>query len=377
MVDTYCCEKMPLNIIIMIMLYLALAHPINAACAPVHNKKKGGGCSEIFMCYVEHLWLINGRFYADGAQETIDVGHNIQTTIHSLRDAPQPVVAMESWKGMLSVIYHRQYPKCYAHLLRDNLSHDLYAFRRFHQDTWDLETVRQNMRLLYLDGEATTHPGYRIHSSFPPWEKRASDLPNMYFERAVVGDGGFFPPCEKAGRHYFSPNDWLNYGRFIAHAMLGPQLPKQDPSLVWLVNRNRDEPRQMSGAEKLSIQLNSMGFKVITTRPSEFKEWSDQIRLARQASVIIGPHGSNLANIILSNATGVLEFLSRELLSNWYAQQSQLQGVRWFSFPTSYDLVQGHPAAEGSDVAPLLRRVLSGSVPKCHIHGGGGFQMCH
>ena len=40
--DTYCCEKMPLNIIIMIMLYLALAHPINAACAPVHNKKKGG-----------------------------------------------------------------------------------------------------------------------------------------------------------------------------------------------------------------------------------------------------------------------------------------------------------------------------------------------
>ena len=349
----------------------------DSACAPQRHT----GCAEKFMCYVEHLWFMDGKFYADGPTETIDVGHSVQMTIHSLRYAQRPVHALESWKGVLSVIRHRIYPNNFAHMLRDSISHDLYAFRRFHTKTWDLQTVRQNLRMLYLDGKTTSHPGYRMHSAFPPWEKSTHELPNnLYFEHAVLGDGGVLPPCNmRLPVHFFSPVDWHHFAEFIARATLG-NLPARKPSLVWLANRDRGESRQMPGGEALAVELNRMGFNVVSTRPSELRDWHEQVKLARQASVLIGPHGSNMANMILmGNATGVLEFLSHELLSGWYAQQSVYQGVRWFSYPNSYAAVKGPPLmiSNVSEVAMVLRQILDGRyTPRCTQDFFHTYQIC-
>ena len=353
-----------------------------------------------FMCYVERLWLIEGQFYAESLKTTksgsvdslpfeFSVGQESKVTIHKLDSSRHFLIqASEIWKGVLTVIHHRIYPLNYAHMLRDTLPHDLFAFRRFHTETWNVQTIRQNLRMLYLDGVKTQHPGYRIHSEFAPWERSPQELGvNMYFERAVIGHWGSLP-LDSCRSHYFSPHDWDQYSDFIALATLG-FVPKRDPALVWLANRNKDEGRQLPQGEELAVQLNRANFSIVSTRPNELPSWNDQIRLAKQASVIMGPHGSNLANIIIagSNATTVLELLSHELLSGWYYQQCVYQGSRWLSYPTAMASVQGQAMANAENIAPILRKIFlnnhdnnNGSVqhenPVCQYDFFEKYQIC-
>ena len=375
---------------------LIIANEVSSECIqpPVVD-----GCpllSVQFMCYVEHLWLIDGQFYAESLKTTksgslrdsVDslpfefrVGQESKVSIRPLDSSRHFLIqASEVWKGVLTVIHHRIYPHNYAHMLRDTLPHDLFAFRRFHTETWNVQTIRQNLRMLYLDGEKTQHPGYRIHSEFAPWERSQQELGfNMYFERAVIGHWGALP-LDGCKRHYFSPNDWDQYSDFIARATLG-FVPRRDPALVWLANRNRDEGRQMTRGEELAVQLKRANFTIVTTRPSELPAWVDQIRLAKQASVIMGPHGSNLANIIIagSNAT-VLELLSHELLSGWYYQQCEYQGSRWVSYPTNIESVCGQATANADDIAPILRKIFrnneDGRRPVCQNGFFDQYQIC-
>ena len=335
------------------------------------------------LCFFEGLWLIDGQFFAPrsslpASEVHLHEGHAGDLIIRAMDPRRHARMhAQETWAGVLSVIHHRIFPHCYAHMLRDTLPQDLYAFRRFQQATWDVPTVRQNLRALYLDGQTTTHPLYRIHSHFPPWERTQTSIThNMYFERAVVGHWGYLP-LDRCQSHFFSPDDWDAYAGFIARAALPLPLPERDPALVWIANRNRGETREFPGGETLAIDLTRLGFRVITTRPAEIPAWEDQLRLARQASVILGPHGSNLANAILAgrNVT-VLELLARERLSGWYYQQCVYQGARWVSYP---DHPPAHlSVANASALAPLLRRLLQSPhwTPACRYGFYGPFQIC-
>ena len=320
-----------------------------------------------YMCYVEHLWLIDGEFYVESLNDAeltlpfiIDEFSEGKIKLNALDTSRHlPLQASEIWDGELTVIHHRIYPHCYAHMLRDTLAHDLFAFRRFHTQTWDVPTIRQNMRMLYLDGQKTTHEGYRIHSNFPPWEYEQHSLGvNIYFRKAVLGHWGALP-LDTCHNHYFSPSDWDAFSGFIAQATLGHAIPERDPALVWLVNRDRGESRELVTGENLALELDRHGIKIVTTRPSEIASWRDQVRLARRASVIIGPHGSNLANVIIAGSSAsVLELISHELFSSWYAQQCVYQGSRWFSYPKELDLVLTNPIANASAISEMLSLIL-------------------
>jgi hypothetical protein len=367
----------------MLLLLLVLAIPSAAAqCIP----PPPGSCPqrhEQFICHVEGLWLVNGQFYALDLQAfplpyTVPE-HHTGRSITILR-APYVLHATEIWKGGLTVIHHRIYPHAYAHMMRDTLPQDLFAFRRFHTATWDPAVIRPQLRALYLDGETTTHEGYRVHSDHPPWERTVESLQgtSMYFERAVVGHFGELP-VDSCNHHFFSPADWQGYSDFLALATLG-RLPGRNPLAVWLANRNPGADRELVNGDDLARALPG---DVMTDRPGTLARWKDQILLARTAAVIVGPHGANLANVVAAGTNvSVVEIQVREFLSGWYAQQCGYQGARWFS---SHTRVEDVPAGEGggrvsADVELVATRVraamLGREAPVCAFEFTAAVQMC-
>ena len=330
-----------------------LPRPVNPGCNPVGDPR--------YICYIEHLWLIDGRFYAADVRAeplVLEEDHtDSRLIVHPL--SCRTANAAELWRGGLTVIHHRIFPHNYAHAIRDTLPHDLFAFRRFHTETWDASTIRQNLRLFYVDGVHTKHAVYRVHSQYPPLERAPHDTGgvNMYFERAVLGHWGSLP-LDTCHSHFWSPSDWDQYGRFIAQSVIGA-VPAREISLIWIVNRGRGETRELEGGETLAQDLEQQyGLQVIHTRPDV--PWTEQIRLARRASIIMGPHGSNLANAILAGPNAsVVELLDRKHnMGTWYYQQCVYQGSRWVSFPNRSEDVPDFAAADAETIAPQLRLLL-------------------
>ena len=136
-------------------------------------------------------------------------------------------------------------------------------------------------------------------------------------------------------------------------------VPAREISLIWIVNRGRGETRELEGGETLAQDLEQQyGLQVIHTRPDV--PWTEQIRLARRASIIMGPHGSNLANAILAGPNAsVVELLDRKHnMGTWYYQQCVYQGSRWVSFPNRSEDVPDFAAADAETIAPQLRLLL-------------------
>lgn len=331
------------------------------------------------ICHIENLWLLGGKFYTSSSFEplpyTLTEHHAGTITIHR---APYVLRATEMWQGGLTVIHHRIFPHAYAHMMRDTIPQDLFAFRRFHTRTWDPDVIRPQLRLLYLDGQTTTHEGYRIHSDHPPWERTPDSLPDMFFARAVVGHFGH-APVDECNHHFFTPDDWQGYSDFLAQATLG-RLPPRNPSAVWLANRNRGADRELLNADDLARALPG---EILDHRPGDL-QWRNQILLARTAAVIVGPHGANLANIVAAGTNvSVVEILIGEFASGWYAQQCAYQGARWFS---SHDRVDAIPFTEPegrgrcrADVPVVVKRVaaaLGDRVPHCQFPFTAKVQVC-
>ena len=345
-----------------------------------------GSCpsrQEQFICHVEGLWLVEGKFYASKLETPTNAlpytltEHNTGEAI-TIHQAPYVMHATDMWKGGLAVIHHRIYPHAYAHMMRDTLPQDLYAFRRFHTATWDPAVIRPRLRALYLDGVVTTHEGYRVHSDFPPWEKTTNQLPaSMYFEHAVLGHFGELPVNE-CNHHFFAPADWQGYSNFLALATLG-YLPTRNPSVVWLANRNPGADRELVNGNDVARALPG---NVITDRPGTLA-WRDQIRLARTATVIVGPHGANLANVLAAGTNvSVVEIQVRDFLSSWYAQQCSYQGARWFSshYPRAEDVPFGEGGgrvrADAELIAARVRRAQLEGRPSCAFAFTATVQMC-
>ena len=254
-------------------------------------------------------------------------------------------------------------------MMRDTLPQDLYAFRRFHTTTWNASFIRNHMRVLYLDGQTTTLPGYRVHSVHAPWEFSLEQLPNMFFENAVLGHFGTLP-IDICNHHYFTPSEWSGYSDFLAQA-LDIDTNKNDNALVWFANRDEGSNRGKLADELLqNVRTNIVAMDttiLVKIEPPGQMEWRDQIRLARSSRVIVGPHGANLVNIVASGGNvSIVEIVTGSSTSSWYAQQCAYQGMRWFSTQNNVD-----------SIVTSIRKALDPSyTPTCHYAFTEPIQMC-
>lgn len=226
------------------------------------------------------------------------------------------------------VIHPRIYPHNFAHSVRDTLSYDVYAFRRFCRQTWDPNVIAPNLRVVYIDGQKTASEVYAIHTDHPVIEGDLSTWTGLrVVENAVVGH---LCAC---WTHYFSPQDWHAFSDFIAIRLLG-HVPPRDPAGVWLANRNPGHEREWLNAEQdIAPLLEAQGFNVFTQKPG-LLSLAEQSRAAKQASFIVGPHGSNLVSMILAgHGVAVAEIIASDFPSWWYAQQAVFQAARWVCYP--------------------------------------------
>ena len=74
---------------------------------------------------------------------------------------------------------------------------------------------------------------------------------------------------------------------------------------------------------------------------------------------MFGPHGSKLADVIIAGSSAtVIELISHDLFSSWYAQQCVHQSSSWLSYPGEFDLVRLIPTANASAIVKVLSVIL-------------------
>lgn len=249
--------------------------------------------------------------------------------IHELDLSPADIASAVAVKGF-HVAHSRIFPHNHAHALRDTMSYDLFAFRTFCKETWNASYIASNLHLLYLDGHQAKSRVYFVHSDNKVMQDNLKLWKNVHvFENVVIGRVGVPSPS----RHFFSADDWNSMSEFISMRVLG-YIPVRDRSLIWIANRDAGSSREWLDAESAaSFMVENLGFNVSTTKPGT-ASLEEQVMLARKSSLIVGPHGSNLASMVLAGRdVSVLEILASDFLSWWYAQQAIFQSCRWASYP--------------------------------------------
>jgi hypothetical protein len=257
----------------------------------------------------------------------IDMPHAAPVQIHPLIANDSYIASAKRVNGF-HVLHSRVYPHNFAHSIRDTLSYDLYAFRRFCTDTWDAALIASRLRVIYLDNEVTNSAVYTLHTDHPA-EGTLHAPALRVLENAVVGH------LVGCGMHYFKPDDWHAMSDFVSMRLLG-HLPQRSPNTVWIANREQGRDREWVDAEEeITPLLQARGLRVLPLKPMGLT-LEQQVYVARTASFIIGPHGSNLVPMVFAGqGISVVEVLASDFKSSWYAQQAVLQSARWISYPTS------------------------------------------
>jgi hypothetical protein len=272
----------------------------------------------------------------------MDMQHAGSITIQNLDEIGDKISSAKPIKGF-HVAHMRIYPHNHAHSVRDTLSHDLFAFRQFCSATWDAEYIASMLHVLYLDGSRTESSVYRMHTDNPVTEDpQWKGL--QVFENVVIGR---LPSC---GMHYLSASEWDHMSLFISSRVLG-HVPNRNPGMVWIANRDEGSSREWFGSGDVAATLQGLGYNVSTERPGKIS-FERQVLLARTASFIVGPHGSNLASMVLAGSdVSVAEILAPDFMSAWYAQQALFQSSRWVSYPARTNLAAS-PLGDGRSIYP-------------------------
>jgi len=125
---------------------------------------------------------------------------------------------------------------------------------------------------------------------------------------------------------------------------------KQYPERVYISRRDVDRRQVQNEKEVLDI-ISPHGFEVFV--PSEHS-YEEQARLFSNVDIVIGPHGSGLANVVLANDAVLVEMQSqnRELMSSFFIMANEL-GV-------GYEYVPCHRADRPIDqiVSPRHRDLI-------------------
>ena len=303
-----------------------------------------------YVCFVRELWMINGELFlnfSNGADvpwasynsfsipnaqaETIQINdlQNLDTAQinHSL---------ITHHTNGLHIFHNRMFPGCYGHAIRDTLPIDVFVFHRFFSDTWDPELIASNLHLYYLDGDTSSHLNvYQAHTNKGIFANNIKQGGVHVFPRAVLGHLANTPnPLHNCFNH----RSWFNFSIFMAQRVLN-HIPHRNQQQVWLLNRPSGDAREWINEHELITQLAlHVNITIISKRPGDVS-FREQVQLARESSVLVGPHGSNLGAIILAGSAGTLvEVQSHGFLSAWWANQCRYQGSRWFSAHDTFDL---------------------------------------
>lgn len=323
--------------------------PKLAVCSAPEKEDVGEGCPvspHWRLCHIPDLYMTSqGELMVDPQKfpytlpYLIEMPHASPVWIKPLLGAFDKIIRVPGFH----VIHSRVYPRNYAHSIRDTLSYDLFAFRRFCMSTWDPALIASKLRVIYLDGEVTNSEVYSLHTDQAVEENTFQQNASLrvfensvvrVFENAVVGH---LVACE---RHYMKPEDWHAMSDFIALRTLG-FLPERQDRLVWLANREPGRDREWVDADaEVAPRLQQRGFQVIARNPMGMS-LEQQVTAAREASFIVGPHGSNLIPMVFAGAgASVVEVLASDFMSWWYAQQAAFQSARWLSYPNSTELAR-------------------------------------
>lgn len=314
--------------------------------APFFEKCSYSGVS---VATITHLWLIDHKFYAFSVPGILDLPIEINCMFSTfwIFELPRDIDPWKNiepqniWNRTVSFIRYRVYPGAYAHDLRDTLAQELLLLQKFFPD-FTPDTVRE----LYLDNTHVKHDITKILSNMLPLVSSVDQLPNMFFENAIVGYMPYPNVCLAADK---DKKNWQFVSDYIGQRCnLTKSELQKIPGQIWFINRNVGVQREIVNHINISKALQQeFGInRVITQRPGMLS-FCEQVKIARQSEVLVGPHGANLGAMILSGPNvKTLEVTAH--IVNWWELQAQ-----WQQSAFGRVMVDKHPSGEErSDADP-------------------------
>ena len=346
-----------------------------------------------YACFVQDLWMINGEFYLNFSRGTnvpwtsaynsfsIPNAHAQSIQINNLQNldfAHINASLITHHTNGLHVFHNRIYPRNFGHALRDTLPIDVVLFHHFFSDTWDPDLISSNLHVYYMDGDTSSLLNvYRTHTN-------ASILTNNFktpsvhrYSHAVLGHLVNTPnPIHNCFNH----RSWFNFSIFMAQRVLN-HIPQRKQQQVWILNRPSGDEREWINEHDLITQLVlHVNITIVTKLPRD-ASFSELVQLARESSVFVGPHGSNLAAIIMAGSAGTLvEVQSRGCLRTWWANQCRYQGSRWFSAHDSFNIPDTGSSRALCDIQKtifiILKAIQNPDYQPACMHQSDEFRIC-
>lgn len=305
--------------------------------------------SGVSVATLTHLWLIDHKFYAISVPGILELPVEINCMFSNfwIFELPRDIDPWKNiepqniWNQTVSFIRYRVYPGAYAHDLRDTLAQELLLLQRFFPD-FTPDTVRE----LYLDNTHVQHDITKILSNTLPLVSSVDQLPNMFFETAIVGYMPYPNVClatEKDKQNWQFISDYISKRCHLENSQT-----QKIPGQIWFINRNPGVQREIVNHINISKALQrEFGIHhVITQRPGVLS-FCEQVKIARQSEFLVGPHGANLGAMILSGPNvKILEVTAHVI--NWWELQAQ-----WQQSAFGRVMVDKHPSGEErSDANP-------------------------
>ena len=144
----------------------------------------------------------------------------------------------------------------------------------------------------------------------------------------------------------------------MAIRMLGYDPPQHD-SLVVVLNRQSGlETRTLLNECEVVSAMRAAHVHVVAAEPGQLT-LADQVLLGRTASVVVGPHGSNLANLaFVHEGASLVEILPAGMQTPWFSDFCAASGIRYFTGNT-FNLTEYRAAAAKGGSRPPFYHSMS------------------
>lgn len=319
---------------------VAFAAALSACATHCEPSELNNGAT--FVCVFCPLYFFRGEYFARLPEGRANVTiafpfTDVMCVVHDLSRAP---ASFDPWKsrriGAPNALYLLQYRlgvEVYAHAIIDGLF-PLFSIARHLLGTSDAATLSRSVQVLYLDLHNTVLGG-----KYNPWWEPLSVYPVLWrWDMDDTGAGNIFP-WAAVGNHYRGTASgrgadqrlWREFAKFMALRLLGYDPPQQSGLVVVLNRRLRPDSRAILNEWDLTLALRETGFQAISTEPGTLT-LAQQVLIARSAQVIIGPHGSHLANLaFVHDGVALIEVQPDGMQSPWFQGFAQAVGVRYFT----------------------------------------------
>lgn len=123
-----------------------------------------------------------------------------------------------------------------------------------------------------------------------------------------------------------------------------------------IISRERARMRRITNHAALAAALRPMGFEEVVLEALPIEE---QIRLFRDAEIVVAPHGAGLANLLFAPHTRVLELFGTRCVSPHFAMLSAALGHPYACLCRNGEIKNHDFTVEVSRVLEAVRRLLA------------------